>query len=225
MRHSNEPISTLESHGRSQEIANAVTHGIGAGLAIAALAVLVTFAGLQGDPWKVVSFSIYGSMLVLLYMASTLYHALVPRKAKKVFQILDHSAIYLVIAGTYTPFMLVTLRGPWGWTLFGITWGLAALGVTLTALFIDKLKLGAVLTYVGMGWMIVIAFKPLIAELSMGGLWWLLAGGFSYTIGILFYANKRIPFHHTIWHMFVLGGSTAHFFAMLFYVLPAGTSN
>jgi hemolysin III len=97
--------------------------------------------------------------------------------------------------------------------------------VTLTALFIDKLKLGAVLTYVGMGWMIVIAFKPLIAELSMGGLWWLLAGGFSYTIGILFYANKRIPFHHTIWHMFVLGGSTAHFFAMLFYVLPAGTSN
>lgn len=212
----------LEKHGKAEEIANAITHGIGAGLAIAALAILVTFAGMDGDPWRVVSFSIYGSMLVILYLTSTFYHAMVRPKAKKVFRILDHSAIYLVIAGTYTPFMLVTLRGAWGWSLFGVTWGLAAVGVSLTSVFIDKLKLPAVLTYVGMGWMIVIAFKPLVERLSMGGILWLLAGGLFYTVGIIFYASKRIPFHHTIWHLFVLAGSIAHFFAMLFYVLPRG---
>jgi hemolysin III len=214
-------LSAIERHSRTEEIANAVTHGIGAALAIAALSILVTFSALQGDPWKVVSFSIYGSMLVFLYLASTLYHALVPPKAKKVFQILDHSAIYLTIAGTYTPFMLVTLRGAWGWSLFGVTWGLAAVGIALTAVFMDKLKLPAVLTYVGMGWMVVVALKPLAEGLTMGGLFWLFAGGLSYTIGIVFYAWKRFPYHHAIWHLFVLGGSIAHFFAMLLYVLPS----
>lgn len=214
-------LSVIERHSRTEELANAVTHGIGAALAIAALAVLVTFSALQGDPWKVVSFSIYGSMLVFLYLASTLYHALVPSKAKKVFQVLDHSAIYLTIAGTYTPFMLVTLRGAWGWSLFGVTWGLAAAGIVLTALFMDRLRLPSVLIYVGMGWMVVIALKPLAEGLTMGGLFWLFGGGLSYTIGIVFYAWKRFRFHHAVWHLFVLGGSIAHFFAMLLYVLPS----
>jgi hemolysin III len=214
-------LAQIENHSKNEEIANSIIHGIGAGLAIAALAILVTFAGLEGDAWRVVSFSVYGSTLVLLYLSSTFYHGFRSTNLKRLFRIFDHAAIYLLIAGTYTPFMLVTLRGGWGWSLFGVTWGFAALGVVMTALFMERLKLLNILSYVGMGWLVVLAFKPLIAALPLGGIIWIAAGGIAYTFGLVFYASKRIPYNHAIWHLFVLGGSICHFFAMLLYVLPS----
>jgi hemolysin III len=203
-----------------EEIANSVTHGIGAGLAAAGLSVLVTLAAMQGDPWRVVSFSIYGATLVLLYLASTLYHGFRGPRVKRVFQTLDHSAIFLLIAGTYTPFSLVTLRGPWGWTLFGLIWGLAVTGIVLQAVAPDRYRIAQVLLYVGMGWLALIAIKPLIESLPAGGMAWLVAGGMSYTLGVGFYAWKRLRFAHAIWHLFVLGGSVCHFFCMILHVLP-----
>jgi len=214
-------IAQIEHHSRTEEVANSIIHGIGAGLAIAALTILVTFAGIGGDTWRVVSFSIYGTTLVLLYLSSTFYHGLRSVKLKYLFRIFDHATIYLLIAGTYTPFMLVTLRGGWGWSLFGITWAFAVLGVCITTLFMDRFKFINVLSYVGMGWLIVLALKPLLQALPIGGIIWIGAGGIAYTFGILFYASKKIPYNHAIWHLFVLGGSTCHFFAMLLYVLPS----
>ena len=216
----NPNLSSLDTHSRGEEIANSVIHGIGAGLAAAALAILVTLAGLRGDPWRVVSFSVYGATLLLLYLASTFYHAFSNPRIKHVFRIFDHAAIYLLIAGTYTPFLLVTIRGPLGWVLFGITWGLAILGVVQASLALDKLKLWSLAAYIAMGWLIVVALKPLLARLAPGGLLWLGLGGICYTGGVVFYVIKRIPFNHAIWHLFVLAGSICHFFAMLLYVLP-----
>jgi hemolysin III len=213
-------LADIEHHPKGEEIANSIIHGIGAGLAAAALAVLVTFASIGGDAWRVVSFSIYGATLILLYLASTFYHGFRAAKLKNLFRIFDHSAIYLLIAGTYTPFMLVTLRGGWGWSLFGVTWGLAAFGIVMTVLLMKRFKLISVLAYVGMGWLIVIAFRPLVAALPLGGIVWLFSGGAAYTLGLIFYASKRIPFNHAIWHLFVLSGSICHFFAILLYVLP-----
>ncbi len=203
-----------------EEIANSITHGIGACLAIAALAILVTFASLYGNLWKIVSFSIYGATLVLLFLASTFYHSFQSPKVKRFFRIIDHSAIFFLIAGTYTPFMLVILRGAWGWSIFGVIWGLAIFGIILTIFFMNRFKLLFLLTYAGMGWLVIIAIKPLIAALPKGGMIWLLAGGIAYTVGIVFYVVKRIPYNHAIWHLFVLGGSVCHFFSILFYVLP-----
>ncbi len=214
-------MTDLDKHGQGEEIASSIIHGIGAALAVAALALLVTFAGIAGDPWKVVSFSVYGATLVLLYSSSTFYHAFRNPRVKSLFRIFDHAAIYLLIAGTYTPFLLITLRGAVGWTLFGITWGFAVLGVIQSALFIDRLKFVALLAYLGMGWLIVFALKPLVAALPFGGMVWLVIGGLCYTGGVVFYVSKRIPYNHAIWHLFVLGGSISHFFAMLLYVLPA----
>jgi len=213
-------LSHLDSHSKEEEIANSVTHGIGALLAAAALALLVTFAALAGDPWRVVSFSVYGATLVILYTCSTLYHAFRHPVVKELFRKFDHAAIYLLIAGTYTPFLLVTLRGALGWTLFGITWGFAIVGVVQATLFLDRFKLFSLIAYLGMGWLIVAAFKPLVASLPPGGLAWIIAGGLFYTLGVVFYVTKRITFNHMIWHLFVLAGSICHFFAMLFYVLP-----
>ncbi len=207
-----------------EEIANSITHGVGAALAVAALVILVTFAGIFGDAWRVVSFSIYGATLIILYLSSTLYHGLQAPKAKRIFHIFDRTAIYLLIAGTYTPFTLVTLRGAWGWTFFGIIWGLAVIGVILTVFFVDRYNFLSVATYLGMGWLVVILIKPLIAAVPAGGMAWLVIGGLSYTLGVLFYAWKRLPFNHMIWHLFVLGGSISHFFCILFYVLPMETS-
>lgn len=213
-------LSHLDSHGEGEEVANSVIHGFGAGLAVAALAILVTLAAKMGDPWRVVSFSIYGTTLVLLYAVSTLYHGFRNRKLKQLFRVFDHLSIYLLIAGSYTPFMLVSLRGGWGWSLFGIIWVFAALGVVQALLFVDRLKLLSLVAYLGMGWLIFIAFRPLIATVPPGGLVWLCIGGLCYTFGVLFYINKRIPFNHAIWHLFVLSGSVSHFFALLLYVLP-----
>lgn len=203
-----------------EELANALTHGVGTALGLAGLAVLVTFASLRGDVWRIVSFAIYGTTLVLLYLASTLYHSFGSTKWRDFFRVLDHAAIFLLIAGSYTPFTLVTLRGPWGWTLFGLIWGIGLAGICTTVMFLKAPKWLIVALYVGMGWLAVIALKPLIAALPAGGMWLIAAGGLCYTGGVVFYMWHSLRYHHAIWHLFVLAGSLAHYFAILIYVLP-----
>ncbi len=204
-----------------EEIANSVTHGAGLLLSLAGLVVLVILAAKKGTPWHIVSVSVYGVTLVLLYGASTVYHAVRAPRWKHYLRIIDHSSIYLLIAGTYTPFMLVNLRGPWGWTLFGLVWGLAVAGILFKIWFVDHFAFLSTAVYVAMGWMAVIAIKPVFAAVPSGGLLWLLAGGLSYTIGVAFFAWNKLPYNHTIWHLFVLGGSISHYLAVMFYVLPA----
>ena len=213
-------MSYKDNYNLKEEIASSISHGIGAALGIAALVILVVFAAIKGDPWRVVSFSIYGVSLVILYLASTFYHAFRKPAIKQVFKICDHASIYILIAGTYTPFTLVTLRGPWGWTLFGIIWGLAIFGVIFKSIFIHKFKLISTILYVLMGWFIVIAMKQVIISLEIMGLIWLIIGGLAYTGGVYFYLNDKIKYNHAIWHLFVLAGSVCHFFSILFYVLP-----
>ena len=202
-----------------EEIANSVTHGVGALLAVAGLSVLVAFAAIRGTAWHVVACSIYGSTLVLLYTASTLYHSIPNARAKRTLRILDHSAIFLLIAGTYTPFTLVNLRGGWGWSLFGVVWGLALLGILLQT-GRRRHPVVAVALYVAMGWAVVVAIRPLLQAIPRGGLALLVGGGLAYTIGIVFYASKRIPYAHSVWHGFVLLGSALHFFAIFLFVVP-----
>ena len=209
---------SLKSQTLGEEIANSITHGIGAALSIAALVILVVLASRRGDAWRIVSFSIYGASLILLYMSSTLYHSFVNPKIKNIFRILDHSAIYLLIAGTYTPVTLTLMRGAWGWTLFGLAWGMAIGGIIITALLLDKLKSLLVLSYVAMGLLVVIAIKPMMQMVPRGMITWLFIGGACYLLGIIFYLWKRLPYHHPIWHIFVLGGSISHFLGILFYL-------
>ncbi|HFD81668.1 MAG TPA: hemolysin III family protein [Gammaproteobacteria bacterium] len=198
---------------------NSISHLAGAVLALAGLVVLVVFASMQGDPWKIVSFSIYGASLFLLYTLSTLYHSLRGR-AKEIFQKLDHVAIYLLIAGTYTPFTLVTLHGAWGWTLFGIIWGLATVGIVIDSLHREGSRTLQLVIYLLMGWLIVVAMYPLVQALPRGGLVLLVLGGLFYTGGILFYVlDERLRHAHGIWHLFVLAGSVSHYLAVLIYVL------
>jgi len=197
---------------------NSISHLVGATLALAGLVVVVVFASLQGDPWKIVSFSIYGTSLFLMYTLSTLYHALRGR-AKKFFMKLDHVAIYLLIAGSYTPLTLVTLRGTWGWTLFGIIWGLAIVGIIVDSLHKAGARIIPMAIYFLMGWLILVAMYPLIKALPHSALVLLVLGGVFYTSGIIFYAlDKRMKHAHGIWHLFVLAGSISHF-AMLLYIL------
>ncbi|KPJ78755.1 MAG: hemolysin III [Deltaproteobacteria bacterium SG8_13] len=213
-------VTSLNCYSHGEEIANGITHGIGIILAIAALGVLTAFAGIYGDAWHVVSVSIYGTTLILLYTASTLYHSIQNPRAKSILQLLDHSAIYLLIAGTYTPFTIVSLRGPWGWWLFGVVWGLAIAGALFQLSVMRRYRAVSMILYIGMGWAIIVAIKPLIAAVATGGIVLLLLGGLAYTSGIVFYSWKRLKFHHAVWHLFVLTGSILHFFAVLFYVLP-----
>lgn len=201
-----------------EEIANAITHGIGVALAIAGLVILVVIGARQGNPWKVVSFSIYGASLIVLYMSSTLYHSFQNPKFKVFFKLMDHTSIYFLIAGSYTPLMLTLLRGPWGWTMFGIVWGLALAGIAFKMFFLGRYKGVSVAIYLLMGWMLVIALKPLLAAAPTGLLIWLLIGGLSYSLGVIFYVWRGFPYHHTVWHLFVLGGSIAHFFGILLYL-------
>jgi len=205
-----------------EEIANSITHGIGAVLSIAGLAVLVGFACLRGNAWHITSCTIFGTTLILLYIASTLYHSIsipIPR-IKGVLKQLDHCAIYLLIAGTYTPFMLVNLRGPWGWSLLGIIWGIATVGIILKTTPYGKRPGISLALYLIMGWIIVIAIKPMLTVLDWGGLMLLVLGGLTYTGGVIFYIWEDLPYNHAIWHLFVLAGSSLHFFAILFYVIP-----
>lgn len=203
------------------EIANAVTHGIGAGMSIAGLIVLVAIAARDGGPYHIVGSAVFGITLVLLYLASTLYHSLPYPRAKRVFRILDHSAIYLLIAGSYTPFLLVNINGAWGWSIFGVIWGLALCGIVFKVYFVGRYDLISTIVYILMGWVVVVAWVPVKAAIPTGGLVLLLLGGLSYTGGTIFYAWHRLPFHHAIWHLFVLGGSILHYLAVLYYVLPA----
>ncbi len=197
---------------------NGITHLMGTALAAMGATVLVVLAARQGDPWKIVSFSIYGVMLFALYTLSTLYHS-TRGKVKDVFRKLDQCSIYLLIAGTYTPFTLVTLRGAWGWSLFGVIWGLAALGIAQEAWLGKGARILALVIYVLMGWLGVIAVKPLIAALTPAGFVWLAAGGLFYTGGIIFYAlDEKLRHGHGIWHLFVLAGSASHYLAILLYV-------
>jgi hemolysin III len=197
---------------------NSITHLAGAILGAIGSVVLVVLAARSGDAWKIVACSIYGAALCILYGASTLYHSIRGRW-KAVLRKLDHCAIYILIAGTYTPFALVTLRGPWGWTLFGLAWGLAAVGIAQEFVFGKGARRLSVLIYVVMGWMGAAALSPLIEQLGIGGFAWLLAGGMLYTVGIVFYVrDERFRHFHGVWHLFVLGGSTAHFIAIAFYV-------
>lgn len=203
-----------------EETINAVTHGAGAVLGAAGLVVLVALAALRGDAWHVASCAIYGATLVLLFTSSTLYHSFRGPRVKHVFRVIDHSSIYLLIAGTYTPFLLVSLRGGWGWSLFGVVWGLALAGIAFQVFFVDRFRLAQTLIYLGMGWLVVVATRPLLQRVPLGGLLWLLAGGLFYTLGAVFYLWKKLPYHHGIWHLFVLAGSICHYFAILLYVLP-----
>jgi len=208
----------LKTQTLGEEIANSITHSVGVGLSIAALVILVVLASRRGDAWKIASFSIYGTTLFLLYLSSTLYHSFVNPKIKNIFRILDHSAIYLLIAGTYTPITLTLMRGTWGWTLFGLAWAMAIAGIIVTTFLLDKLKALLVLSYVVMGLLAIIAIKPMIQMVPRGMIAWLFIGGACYLLGIIFYLWKRLPYHHPIWHLFVLGGSISHFLGILFYL-------
>jgi hemolysin III len=214
------PTTTLPRYSIGEEIANSITSGIGIVLAIAGLAVLTAFAASHGDAWHMVGCSIFGATLVLAYTTSTLYHSIQNERVKRVLRAFDHSAIFLLIAGTYTPFMLVNLRGPWGWWLLGVIWSLAAAGIVLRLVLHGRLHWLVVSIYVAMGWAVVIAGKPMWERVDGGGLALLAAGGIAYTAGIIFYVWRRLPYHHAIWHGFVLLGSALHFFAVLFYVIP-----
>jgi len=197
---------------------NSYSHLIGALLAVAGAVVLIVIGALQGDVWKIVSFSIYGASLVLLYSVSTLYHS-TRGGAKRLFQKLDHNAIYLLIAGSYTPFTLVTLRGPWGWTLFGVIWGLAAVGMLQESLLGKRTRTLSLVIYVLMGWVALVAVVPLIEALTPAGFAWLAAGGVIYTLGIAFYLyDEKFKHWHGIWHLFVVAGSAVHYVAILLYV-------
>jgi len=207
-------------------LANAITHGVGAALAIAG-AVWMIVISIRGSAWQVAACSIFAGTLILVYLCSTLYHSLVRTRARDVFQILDHSSIYLLIAGTYAPFTLISLRGPIGWTVFGIEWGLATAGVVSKSVAIDRFRRGwpavlSAMVYLFQGWLIVFVARPLIGAVGWHCIAWLAAGGVAYTLGIVFLAFDRIRYFHAAWHVFVLAGSIAHYFAILFYVLPRG---
>jgi hemolysin III len=204
-----------------EELANSVTHGLGLALSVAAFALLLTLAILRGGALRIAACAVYGSTLVCLYAASTLYHSAVAPRLKRVFRIMDHSAIYLLIAGTYTPFTLILLHDRLGRTLLALVWTLALLGILLKACFVERFGVVSVVLYLALGWLGVIAVKPLLALLPVAGIVWLLAGGAAYTVGVVFYASRRLPYAHALWHVFVLAGSACHYFAILLYVLPA----
>ena len=204
-----------------EELANCLTHGLGLVLSLAGLVLLVALAWAKGDARHVASVSVYGASLVTLYAASTLYHGARGERAKRLLQVLDHCCIYLLIAGTYTPFSLLMLRGGWGWTLFGLAWGIALGGILFRVVFGTRYRGAAVASYVALGWLCVVAVKPILALVPAGALAWLAAGGVAYTSGVFFFASKRLRHGHAIWHLFVLAGSVCHYLAVVLYVLPA----
>lgn len=214
MKTASVPVINLE------EILNAVTHGVGTLFAVIGLSILTAAAYIEGGTWHLVSSIIYGVSLVLLYLASTLYHSFTNEKIKSILKFFDHAAIYLLIAGTYTPFTLVPLHGAIGWTIFGVIWGLALVGITLKIFFVKRFKLLSTICYLLMGWFSVVMIKPLLATIDVGGLYWLLIGGVLYSVGAIFYLARKMPYHHAVWHLFVMAGSIAHFVAIFKYILP-----
>lgn len=210
----------LVSYSEAEELVNRLSHGLAALLSLAGLVLLIIASTRTGDPYRITSCAIYGSVLCLFYLVSTLYHSLRNQKARYIFRILDHAGIYLMIAGTYTPFTLVSLRDGYGWAIFGVVWGLAIAGVIFKSLMTHRLAFLAPALYIALGWLIVIDLEELLSMVPLRGVAWLVAGGLSYTFGIFFYALDRIPFNHAIWHLFVIAGSLCHYLAILWYVVP-----
>ena len=202
-----------------EEIVNSTTHGVGLALSVAGFVILLAMAIRHGTAWHVVGCAIYGSTLICLYLASTLYHGIRSPRLKRVLLIMDHCAIYLLIAGTYTPFLLVNLRGRWGWSLLGIVWGCAMAGIVFKLWFVDQFKILSTAFYLAMGWLALAGAKPFVAHVSPLGLRWLVAGGVMYTVGVIFYASRRIPYSHAVWHLFVIAGSVFHYLAVLYAVV------
>jgi len=212
-----------QNYSGGEEIANSITHGIGALLSVAGLGILIFFSRRYGNFWHILASTVFGLTLIFSYTTSTLYHSIGGERFKLILRRLDHAAIYLLIAGTYTPFMLISLRGPWGWSLFGVVWTIAISGVLGKLLIPHKMTKFSTALYLIMGWIAVVAARPLLASVEPGGLVLLLAGGLAYSGGVVFYALERMPYNHMIWHLFVLAGSALHFCAILFYVIPGAT--
>lgn len=213
-------MALTHKFSKGEEIANAITHGIGVVLSIAALVILIVFSSLEGNAWHIVSFTLFGITMFLLYTSSTLLHSLPDGKAKDVFEILDHSSIYFFIAGSYTPFLFVVVQGKLGWTIFGIVWGLAIGGTIFKVYFVKRFLVISTVLYVVMGWLIVFTWRPLVEKLAPNGIILLVIGGLLYTLGATFYVWRGFKFHHALWHLFVLAGSVMIFFCVLWYVLP-----
>lgn len=205
-----------------EEIFNAVSHGTGGLLSIAGTVILIVFAAIYSSGWGVVGSAIYGASLIILYTMSTLYHAITNRKAKTFFRIMDHNTIFLLIAGTYTPITLVPLRGVMGWVLFGIVWSAAILGIVLNSIDLEKYRKPSVFCYVIMGWVVIIALKPMLEKVNVLSLWFLLIGGLFYTLGIIFYVKKDKKYFHSVWHLFTIAGSVFHWFAILMMIIRNG---
>jgi hemolysin III len=208
------------SHSFIEEILNSVTHGIGILISIAGLVTMIVFSSRYGNTIHIVSSATFGIALVLLYTASTLYHSFQKPNVKHIFKIFDHSCIYILIAGTYTPFLLVTVPGVLGWSMLALVWSLTVIGVLFKIFFVHRFQIISTIAYIFMGWIIIFAIKPLLHALPGGGLFLLVCGGLAYTLGTIFYAWEKLPFNHAIWHLFVLTGSACHFFAVMFYVIP-----
>lgn len=201
-----------------EEIFNSVSHGTGGLLSIAGTAVLIVLAAIYSNAWGVVSSAIFGASLIILYTMSTLYHAITNPKAKKFFRIMDHNTIFFLIAGTYTPITLVPLRGAFGWVLFGIVWGAAIIGIVLNSIDLEKFRKPSVVCYIAMGWVVIIAVKPMIEKVYPLSLWFILIGGLFYTVGVIFYVKKNKKYFHSIWHLFTIAGSVFHYFAVLMMI-------
>ena len=212
-------MAKFKKYTLGEEIFNSVTHGVGAGLSIAGTVVLIVFSAIYGNAWAVVSSSIYGASLIILYTMSTLYHSLTNEKAKKFFQIMDHNTIFLLIAGTYTPITLYILGGVVGWVLFGIVWGAAVIGITANSINLEKAKVPSIFCYVATGWVIIFAIKPLMEKIPFISGLFLIIGGAFYTLGIIFYAIKKVKYFHSVWHLFTIGGSVFHYFSILLAVI------
>jgi hemolysin III len=211
----------VTKHITVEELPNALTHGFGLLCSILGFIVLLVVTLIRGGKWQIISCAIYGATLICVYAASTLYHGVSSPRWKKGFLLFDHCAIYLLIAGTYTPFLLVNLRGGWGWPMFGVIWGIAVSGVLFKLLFADRFPILSVAMYLGMGWLGIIAAKQVYIHVPSIGLVWIFAGAFAYSIGVIFYACKKIPHHHVIWHLLVMAGSGCHYIAILYSVFPA----
>ncbi|MHB8123314.1 MAG: PAQR family membrane homeostasis protein TrhA [Desulfuromonadaceae bacterium] len=220
-------MKTIDLHERlvyyseREELANRYTHAVGALAGLIGAIVLITLASQQHDSYRIVSACIYGGSMVTFYCLSTVYHSVRKPYVRYVFRILDHASIYLMIAGSYTPFALVTLRGPWGWSLFGTVWGLGIVGAVMKIFTTHRLRYIGPILYIVLGWIVIIALKPLSVALPAGGLFLLFAGGIAYTVGVIFYLWDRLPYNHAIWHLFVLTGSVCHFCSILYYVIPS----
>ncbi len=214
-------FETEHTQSNGEELANSISHCVGFGLSVAALVILVVFGARQGNPWKVISFSVYGFSLMTLFLASTLHHSFRSRRLKSLFLLFDHIAIYILIAGSYTPILLIALRGAWGWSMFGVIWGISIIGILLKIYYLGRYKVISVLVYLLMGWVVVIAYKPLLEAIPYGLFIWMGIGGLCYSLGVVFFVWRTFPYHHSVWHLFVLAGCATHYIGIFKYFAMA----